>query len=195
VVFFQNFPEGINVLLDVIIISLLIAFFRGGRITTLPSFQQLHILAVSIVLQVSAVFLPNIAGILVSSAYVFMLWFFFSNREYEDIRVFMIGWLLNSLVILANLGRMPVDLEQAKKLPYSIEPLLNGSDFKHTILTNETSLPFLADIMHMPFPIPRVISIGDLFIMLGAFLLVQRIMNKPISLIRLREGKNYAARH
>jgi hypothetical protein len=40
-----------------------------------------------------------------------------------------------------------------------------------------------------------VISIGDIFIMLGAFLLVQRLMNKPISLLQLREGKSYATKN
>jgi hypothetical protein len=182
------------VLLDVIFISFLIAYLRGGRLKSVPSFHKIIFLVISILLQISAIFLHEIAGILISIAYLFILFFFYANREYEDIRIFMIGWLLNAIVIWANSGRMPIDLEQAQKLPYSVEPLINGTDFKHSILTDETLLPFLADIIHMPFIIPRVISIGDLFIMLGAFLLIQRIMNKPISLIRLREGKNYVAR-
>ncbi|MCG5027033.1 DUF5317 domain-containing protein, partial [Anoxybacillus flavithermus] len=73
-------------------------------------------------------------------------------------------------------------------------PVLNGTDFKHTVLTEQTVLPFLSDIIYMPSIIPRVISIGDIFIMLGAFLLVQRLMNKPISLLQLREGKSYATK-
>jgi hypothetical protein len=182
------------VLLDVIFVSFLVAYLRGGRIKEIPTFLQLKLLLISISLQVTAIFLPKFGGILVSIAYVFMLLFFYVNREHEDIRVFMIGWFLNAIVIWANLGRMPIDLEQAKKLPYPIEPLLNGQDFKHTVLNESTNLPYLSDIIFMPFPIPRVISIGDLFIMIGAFLLVQRIANKPISLIQLREGKNYATK-
>ncbi|MFY0543193.1 DUF5317 domain-containing protein [Brevibacillus sp. H7] len=182
-------------LLDVILLSFLFGYLRGGRINKIPTFHKLSFLLVSILLQLASVFLSELGGVLVSIAYVSILAFFYANREHEDVRIFMIGWFLNALVIWANLGRMPVDLEQAEKLPFSVEPIVNGTDFKHTLLTDDTLLPFLADIMYMPFPIPRVISIGDLFIMLGAFLLVQRIMNKPISLIRLREGKNYAAKH
>lgn len=174
-----------------IVISFVIALIRGGRLRTIPAFNRLYFLVISILLQAAAVFFHGIAGLLVSIAYLAMLCFFFSNREYEDIRIFMIGWFLNAIVIWCNGGKMPIDLEQAKKLPYSIEPLVNGTNFKHSVLTDETLFPFLADIIHMPFIIPRVISIGDLFIMLGAFLLVQRITDKPISLIKLREGKNY----
>lgn len=182
-------------LLDVIFISFVIAYLRGGRLEGIPSFNKIYFLVVCILLQLSAVFFHEIAGGLVSVAYLAMICFFYFNREHEDIRIFMIGWFLNALVIWSNKGKMPIDLEQAKKLPFSIEPLLNGTDYKHSILTDNTLLPFLGDIIHMPVIIPRIISIGDLFIMLGAFLLIQRITNKPISLIRLREGKNYVAKH
>ncbi|MEJ8544057.1 DUF5317 domain-containing protein [Brevibacillus borstelensis] len=182
-------------LLDVIAFSFFIAFLRGGRVKSIPTFNGLAFLAICIVLQICSGFFPSIGGVFVSVAYLSLLLFFYFNREHEDIRIFMIGWFLNALVIWLNAGRMPVDIEQAKQLPYPIEPLLNGTDFKHTLLTDQTVFPFLADIMHMPFPIPRLISIGDLFIMLGTFLLVQRITNKPISLIRLREGKNYAEKY
>ncbi|MBO8164335.1 MAG: DUF5317 domain-containing protein [Brevibacillus sp.] len=181
--------------IDIILLSFLIAFLRGGRIREIPRFNRLYFLLASILLQVCSALMPRLGGILVSIAYVFTLLFFFSNREHEDIRVFMIGWFLNAITIWSNSGKMPIDLEQAKKLPYSLEPIVNGTDFKHTVLTEDSNLPFLADIVYMPFPIERVISIGDIFIMLGAFLLVQRIMNKPISLIQLREGKGYAAKN
>ncbi|WP_019123290.1 DUF5317 domain-containing protein [Brevibacillus massiliensis] len=182
-------------LLDVILFSFIVAFLRGGRIKNIPTFHKLPFLAASLLLQLCSALMPEWGGGFVSLAYVCMLLFFFYNRAHEDIRIFLIGWLLNSLVIWTNLGRMPVDLELASKLPYSIEPIVNGTDFKHTVLSEATHLPFLGDIIYMPLPIPRLISVGDLFIMLGTFFLVQRIMNKPISLVRLRAGKHYAARH
>jgi hypothetical protein len=181
--------------IDIIILSFLIAFLRGGRIQEIPAFRKLVFLGISVLLQIGSAFYPQWGGILVSIAYVFILLFFLYNREHEDIRIFLIGWFLNALAIWTNNGKMPIDLEQAKKLPYDLEPVINGTNFKHSVLTEATNLPFLTDIIHMPFIIPRVISIGDLFIMLGAFLLIQRLMNKPISLIRLREGKSYAAKN
>lgn len=182
-------------LLDVICFSFIFAFLRGGRIKSIPSFQYLYLLFISIGLQVISAIFPSYGGIFVSIAYVFILLFLLSNRKYEDIRIFMIGWFLNAIAIWTNYGKMPIDLEQAKKTPYDLTPIINGTNFKHSVLTESTNLPFLTDIIYMPFVIPRVISIGDIFIMLGTFLLVQRFMNKPISLIQLREGKSYAAKN
>lgn len=181
-------------LLDVICFSFLVALIRGGRIKEFPKFQKIYLLVITIGLQVCAVFFPLIGGIFISIAYLFILAFLVFNREFEDIRIFMVGWFLNSLAIWTNGGKMPIDPVQASKLPYDFEEVVNGTNFKHSVLTESTNLPFLTDVIYMPSIIPRVISIGDIFIMLGAFLLVQRLMNKPISLIRLREGKSYAAK-
>jgi len=181
-------------LLDVISFSFIVGLLRGGRIKDLPKFEKLFLLLISIGLQVCSAFFPAYGGSFVSIAYVFILVFLVVNRKYEDMRIFMIGWFLNALAIWTNGGKMPIDLEQAKKLPYDLTSVINGTNFKHSVLTESSNLPFLSDIIYMPFVIPRVISIGDLFIMLGAFLLVQRIMNKPISLIQLREGKTYATK-
>lgn len=178
--------------IDIVIFSFIVAFLRGGRLRTIPTFQKLIFLGISILLQVCSALLPAWGHLFVSIAYLFTFLFFYFNRDQEDIRMFMIGWFLNALVIWANRGKMPIDLEQAYKLPYSPEPIINGQDFKHAVLTNDTLLPFLADIIYMPFPLARVISFGDIFIMIGAFLLIQRIMDKPISLKQLREGKEYA---
>ncbi len=182
-------------LLDVIIISFVIAFLRGGRLREVPKFHKLLFLGISLLLQVCSAILPHWGGSFVSVAYIFTLLFFYFNREHEDIRILMFGWSLNALAIWTNNGRMPIDMEQAKKLPYSLDGIINGTDFKHSVLTEASHLPFLTDIMYMPFPIARVFSIGDLFLMLGIFLLVQRIMNKPLSLIQLREGKYNEAKN
>jgi hypothetical protein len=182
-------------LLDVICFSFLVALLRGGRIKEFPKFYKIWLLAVSIGLQVCSAVFPSLGGIFISIAYVFILAFLLFNRRYEDMRIFMVGWFLNAIAIWTNAGKMPIDLEQAKKLPYDLEPVINGTNFKHSVLTESSNLPFLTDVIYMPSIIPRVISIGDIFIMLGAFLLVQRLMNKPISLLQLREGKSYATKN
>ncbi|USG65292.1 DUF5317 domain-containing protein [Brevibacillus ruminantium] len=181
-------------LLDVICVSFLVALIRGGRIKELPKFYKVGLLIGSLVLQACAAFFPSLSGIFISISYVLILGFFLFNRQFEDMRIFMVGWFLNALAIWSNRGKMPIDLEQAKRLPYDLEPVINGTNFKHSVLTESSNLPFLTDVIYMPSIIPRVISIGDIFIMLGAFLLVQRLMNKPISLLQLREGKSYATK-
>ncbi|RNB90078.1 hypothetical protein EDM59_01120 [Brevibacillus nitrificans] len=181
-------------LLDVICLSFIVALIRKGRIREFPKFNKIWLLAISIGLQVCSALFHTLGGIFISAAYVFILAFLLFNRKYEDMRIFMVGWFLNAIAIWTNGGKMPIDLEQAKKLPYDLEPIINGTNFKHNVLTEASNLPFLTDVIYMPSIIPRVISIGDIFIMLGAFLLIQRLMNKPISLLQLREGKSYATK-
>jgi ABC-type enterobactin transport system permease subunit len=177
-------------LLDIIILSFIIAFLRGGRSKDIPKFNQILFLVISVALQLCSIFLhQGIGNILTSIAYLSALFFLYSNREWEDMRIIIIGWMLNSLTILANWGRMPIDLEQAKKTPFDVTALINGTDWKHALINSSTRLPFLSDIIYLPYPVPRVISIGDIFIALGVFLLVQRLLKKPISLKMLHEGK------
>lgn len=181
-------------LLDVIFVSFVIALVRGGRIREFPKFHKIWLLGISIGLQVCSALFHSFGGLFISVAYAFILAFLLFNRRHEDMRIFMVGWFLNAIAIWTNQGKMPLDLEQARKLPYDLEPIINGTNFKHSVLTEASNLPFLTDVIYMPSIIPRVISIGDIFIMLGAFLLVQRLMNKPISLLQLREGKKYATK-
>lgn len=175
-------------MIELIITSFVIAFLRGGRIDQIPKFNKLYALIISIFLQVGAGFLVGWSNWLISFAYLFTLLFFFFNKEFEDIRIFMVGWFLNALAIWSNYGRMPVDFAQVSKTPWAYH-LTDGSDYKHSLITDMTNLPFLSDIIYLPYPIPRVISIGDIFLIIASFLLVQRIMNKPISLLKVREGK------
>lgn len=174
----------------VILASLLVALIRKGRFD-LPKFHGIYFIAASVVLQLIAIFVNQsvIGNIVVSVSYLTTILFLFSNREFEEMRIVMIGWLLNAIAVWSNFGRMPVDLEQAKKLPFPIESLLNGTDWKHSIITESTHFPILSDIFYISFPVQRVLSIGDIFLVIGIFLLIQRLMNKPISLLKIREGK------
>lgn len=181
--------------IDIILISFIVAYLRGGRLLEIPRFEKLFLLITSIVLQLISIFIPQINGELVSFSYLLILLFFYYNREYEDIRIFMIGWFMNALVIWLNNGRMPVDPEQAKRLAdYKYDALVNGQDYKHVLMNEDTLLPFLGDIFYLPVIIPKIISIGDIFVMFGAFLMIQRFMNKPISLIKLREGNSHVTK-
>lgn len=106
---------------------------------------------------------------------------FFLNLHIPEIPIISAGSLANFLVIFTNGGKMPVLLSAAQKAglsPY-LEILKNGTAYAtHTILSETTRLKFLADIFFIPppYPKPRVFSIGDVVMVFGVFLLVQRYM-------------------
>lgn len=80
------------------------------------------------------------------------------------------GTLLNLVPIAFNNGKMPVQLNET----------LSGTHFDigHVLLTEATRFRWLSDIIFIrePYPFPKIISIGDIFIVIGVFLLIQQIM-------------------
>ena len=105
------------------------------------------------------------------------------NRSLSGMRVLGLGLLLNFVVIAANGGYMPVPLDNLTEagMPQRAEQLRNERFFSNsTVLTAETRLPLLADVLLIPswLPFSNVFSIGDTFIGVGAFILVMQAMRR-----------------
>lgn len=106
------------------------------------------------------------------------------------------GCLLNAVVIIANGGSMPVSIEVLKKanLTKALEALESGVDIKHTVLCEGTKLAFLSDIIHVPyFPgfLIRVVSIGDLIVVLGLLILtIETILGEKPEACTFRQSIN-----
>lgn len=110
-----------------------------------------------------------------------MIWF---NRKYAGLWFIGVGALLNALVMMFNGGRMPVDVGRLSTEAYMTEALdliLKGADNKHVAIDATTKIPALADIYSVPgflgLGMP-LISIGDIIIAVGLFLLcIQFVLN------------------
>ena len=92
--------------------------------------------------------------------------FLFVNRHLPGMLFAAAGMLLNVIVITAN-GGMPVSEHAAEiaQMP------LTEVGIKHELLTDQTRLPWIADVIPVPV-IHRVISAGDIFLMSGIAFLV-----------------------
>jgi hypothetical protein len=175
---------------DVVVLSFLIAYLRGGRFRTIPQYNQFWVLALGIAVQLAAIPLARYSYILIPVSYAIVCYSFWLNREHEDIRMFLVGWLLNTIVIVANGGRMPVLAAAIAHVPGAYAQLMSGYDPKHVLMSSSTHLSFLGDIFFVYTPIPRAISVGDAFIGTGAFLFIQRIANKPIRFLKAQERRS-----
>lgn len=83
------------------------------------------------------------------------------------------GIFCNKLVISANGGKMPVNVEnQSPEVQSSIQEFLMESP-RHTNFSPETRLPFLVDNIYIPHPNGgfRVLSIGDILMYFGLAIL------------------------
>jgi len=160
-----------------------------------PELQHVWLVSVAFLPQLLVFYLPGwrahlpdtlVAASLVGSQ-VGLLVFCLLNRHQIGMMVLAVGLLLNLLVITANGGFMPLSTETAAQLiPQHILRSLElgsplGAGSKDILLTPDAIVfPWLADRFLPPgwFPYRFAFSIGDVFIALGAFLLLSMQPNR-----------------
>ena len=112
--------------------------------------------------------------------YIAILYVTALNIKKSYMMLFFIGTLLNFIAIAANGFKMPVlvsevlsDIETKKMY------LQSGQDLIHSLLTTETKFKLLCDIITIPppYPFPKNISIGDVFLLSGIFAFWQDIFD------------------
>ena len=111
--------------------------------------------------------------------------FLVANRHIPGLLVIALGGALNFAAIASNGGVMPAD-------PDAIEAagiVQKADGFTNSAATADAPLGFLGDVFHTPasLPIHNVYSVGDIEIVLGAFLLLHfvcrsRLANVPFRL-------------
>ena len=96
--------------------------------------------------------------------------FLVANRHIPGLLVIALGGALNFAAIASNGGVMPADPDaiEAAGIPSK------AGDFTNSAAASDAPLGFLGDIFHTPawLPIHNVFSVGDIEIVLGAFLLL-----------------------
>jgi len=155
------------------------------------------ILILSAVVKITAEFLfkkyPGISLLQILSLnwviYFGLIYVSLLNIRSSYMMLIFFGTLFNFAAIAANGFKMPVYVSdllndvEAKKMF-----LLSGKDLVHTLLTEETRLKFLCDIftLHPPYPFPKAISVGDVFLFAGVFAFWQDLFYESS---RAREDK------
>lgn len=107
--------------------------------------------------------------------------FLAANLHYRTLLLVIAGVLLNLSALAANGGYMPVRPADLVRIgvPHIAERLeMDGTFQKSTVLDEHTRLPWLADVIYLPMPIPpaRMISPGDVLVGIGLFLFFQEAM-------------------
>jgi hypothetical protein len=102
---------------------------------------------------------------------------FLLNRHITGIPVIWAGMVLNTVAMLANGGKMPVDTDILVKygMIRELEAVTSGLDIRHIPMDAGTRLAFLCDRFRPPSLLSvmsGVISIGDMLIAFGLFALV-----------------------
>lgn len=173
----------------IIILSIIIGYLRKGSLKNFLNIELkrlsfiffgflIQIIIFSSYFQLSS--FKKFTGLFFIISYVIVFITIYSNLHLKSIRVVGLGFLLNFLVILFNKGYMPVSIDSLSKVNAyeKIKLLKEYTTFNNCILmSSKTKLNFLGDIVPIKF-INQVISIGDIFILLGFFFFIQEGMLK-----------------
>jgi hypothetical protein len=157
----------------------------GGRLSALAALEFRHAwLAVSaLVIQVLIISILPAAGAGLSAqvhlaTYVLLGAFLVVNRHIPGLLVIAAGGALNFAAILTNGGVMPADPDAIAAAGISQD----AAEFANSAPADGAPLGFLGDVFHTPswLPIHNVFSVGDVVIVLGAFLLLHRACGTPL---------------
>ncbi|WP_409227950.1 DUF5317 domain-containing protein [Gudongella sp. SC589] len=175
-------------------LSIIIAKLRGGKLRNLENvhIEGVVLLFLSALTQASLslakrfeieglyIFLEDYFIYVMVLSYTLLLIAIILNIEKNYMKVLFIGVMLNAAVIAANEGKMPVSMTGISGMHQESVIPERESDIKHIGVNQNTKLVYLADIILIPrpYPLPKILSIGDVFIMVGVFLFFQKEM-KP----------------
>ena len=183
-----------SLIIEPTILSLIVAKIRKGKLKNLEKIEikAWYLLLIAAIIQIISSIIKSreivLKGIefedyffyLHTLSYILMILCVILNLNKNSMKVFLIGIILNFIVIFANGGKMPVSLNGIRGINDSIAMELNLSDFdiKHQGITPETKFAYLSDIILLPkpYPLPKILSVGDIFIMIGLFMFLQEAM-------------------
>ncbi|WP_422484470.1 DUF5317 domain-containing protein [Gudongella sp. DL1XJH-153] len=180
-------------IIETLVISIIVGKLRGGKLTNLadisllkwgfiPAAFFLSYISIYLITQGNVILMENFTIIQLTSNSLLLLTLYF-NRKTKPFKLVSIGILSNIIPMTFNGGRMPVSrwaLEKAGLLE-ELSLIADNRIVTHTIIDSDTEFVFLSDIIPLIY---KAISIGDIFIALGIFLIIQNYMTSTEPLQR-----------
>lgn len=163
-------------IIESIILSIIVGYLRKGRLMHFEhiKIRAWYLMIFSQILQIVAIRLngniffldQRVFYVLHITSYLILLIPFFMNYRMLSMNLLGIGTFLNFVPIAMNDGQMPVFLPAGVNAAF---------DLGHVLGNAGTKAYLLADIIPLlkPYPLPKVISIGDICLLVGAFLFIQ----------------------
>lgn len=187
---------GLCMYLDVILLGAIIGYLKGGKLTNLG---KLPIRGLAWIIALGAIGLlmkltqsPDkryLYQTLIMGSSIIMAYFLWINHKLSGFKIIIFGLFLNILVMTLNGGRMPVSEWAAvvSGLSDFLPELYSNVSSRHILLTDNTTFMFLADIIPLPppYPFPRVLSLGDVFIFGGMIIFMVRGMSQSNKIVRM----------
>ena len=159
----------------------------GGRLSRLADIQPRAVWAVLLAAAIQVGISDVVPGgshalhaALNVLSYVLDAYFLFANRRLVGVPLVAAGAALNVLAITVNGGVMPANATALR-----IAGIAERAGFDNSAALAHAHLAFLGDVIPVPgpWPIGNVLSVGDLTIMVGAFLLLHVRCGSRLALV------------
>jgi Family of unknown function (DUF5317) len=175
-------------LLSAIVIGIGLGFALGGRLRNLARLELrwnvliLGSLAIQLFLFSGLTIPAPVVTVGYVASGVLSLTWLGRNRDVAGVPCILAGGLSNFLAIVVNGGRMPVDaslLARARGADYVTALAAGRVTSNSSLADGHTRLPWLTDrlLIPPPWPIPTVLSVGDLVIAAGVVWLIASAMH------------------
>jgi hypothetical protein len=148
----------------------------------IPASFLLSYLSIYLITRGNTFLLDNFTYIQLVSNILLLITLYF-NRKLWPFNLVSAGIVMNTIPMALNGGRMPVSewaLRQTGLLQ-ELELIADNRIVTHTILNDDTSFKVLSDIIPLVY---KVISIGDLLMAAGIFLIILKYMTSSQPLQR-----------
>lgn len=169
-----------------IIIGLIIGFLAKGHLSNLTHIKFKCVMLIfasfavellaKILLKMNIIELGVISFTLHLITYLLLFIMIFKNKHRLGVKLIGVGTLLNAIVIFANGGMMPIGTYALNYLGISPTNKVAGMYY---VATEGTHFLYLADILPIYlWKIGFILSVGDLWIILGIMVLIVQTMTK-----------------
>ncbi|SHI62855.1 hypothetical protein SAMN02745975_00283 [Geosporobacter subterraneus DSM 17957] len=173
------------------IIGLILGKVRGGRFSNFSylSIRAWPLIFLAFFVQISPAFTDKISVLAGFQFYAYgisvglIILLLLLNLDKRGLKIMLVGLLLNLAAIYFNTWKMPVSMEglQLAGLQPMLEAIQSGKIANYMPLENiHHWSKYLAKfiVIPKPYPLAKVVSVGDLFITLGLILFIQGEMTK-----------------
>lgn len=167
-----------------IFLGLIVGAIRKGSLFRLNSLCGIWLILFPLAASLLIKYYPAIPYIFKAAvttlSYLGVIVFVIVNRKYTVSSIFLgLGTLSNYIVIAANAFRMPVSAKALSVYPNMTAEAVISQCADYYIATDGAHLLFLGDVIYVPLKFfEGFLSIGDILIAIGMFLLIVRVMGK-----------------
>lgn len=188
--------------IEAVVLSIIVGLFRGGRLSKFRQIRDksLLFLIVGILIQSFIIYsngfieYDGLNRILTYSKEIILFSFILiaigtiMNYKSKPLWISFIGYLMNFFVMFSNAWKKPVLMEGLTLAGRGDwVNLINQKTISiFTPLVDGTKYPILGNIIVFakPYPIGKVLSIGDIIVGIGIFIFIQDIMFRSTSFLR-----------